>query len=133
MLQSTLPKKENGNTTANDNINHIISIYDKEFTYLPESGRSDAASDKEFFKGSFEEFFDNIQDTLALEGRVSNATYVSYSTESLDLENSRLSVSGVDLNEEATSMMQFSKSYSAACRLLTTLDSMLEQLINNTI
>ena len=30
-------------------------------------------------------------------------------------------------------MMQFSKSYSAACRLLTTLDSMLEQLINNTI
>ena len=133
VLQSTLPKKENGNTTANDNINHIISIYDKEFTYLPESGRSDAASDKEFFKGSFEEFFDDIQDTLALEGRVSNATYVSYSTESLDLENSRLSVSGVDLNEEATSMMQFSKSYSAACRLLTTLDSMLEQLINNTI
>ena len=133
VLQSTLPKKENGNTTANDNINHIISIYDKEFTYLPESGRSDAASDKEFFKGSFEEFFDDIQDTLALEGRVSNAKYVSYATESLDLENSRLSVSGVDLNEEATSMMQFSKSYSAACRLLTTLDSMLEQLINNTI
>ena len=84
-------------------------------------------------KGSFEEFFDDIQDTLALEGRVSNAKYVSYATESLDLENSRMSVSGVDLNEEATSMMQFSKSYSAACRLLTTLDSMLEQLINNTI
>ena len=38
----------------------------------------------------------------------------------------------VDLNEEATSMMQFSKSYSAACRLLTTIDSMLDTLINGT-
>ena len=39
----------------------------------------------------------------------------------------------MDLNEEATSMMQFSKSYAAACKLLTTLDSMLDKLINGTI
>ena len=38
----------------------------------------------------------------------------------------------MDLNEEATGMIQFSKSYSAACRLLTTLDSMLDKLINGT-
>ena len=30
-------------------------------------------------------------------------------------------------------MMQFQKSYSAACTLLTTLDSMLDKLINGTI
>ena len=47
--------------------------------------------------------------------------------------NNRQSVSGVDLNDEATSMMQFQKSYQAACKLLTTLDAMLNTLINNTI
>ena len=45
----------------------------------------------------------------------------------------RQSVSGVDLNDEATNMMQFQKSYQAACKLLTTLDSMLDTLINRTI
>ena len=39
----------------------------------------------------------------------------NYALSTLDLENSRQSISGVDLNDEATSMMQFSKSYSAAC------------------
>ena len=49
------------------------------------------------------------------------------------LENSRQSVSGVDLNDEATNMMVFQKSYAAACQLMTTLDSMLDKLINDTI
>ena len=52
------------------------------------------------------------------------------SAEELDL--GRMSVSGVDLNDEAISMMQFQKSYSASCRLLTTLDEILDKLINGT-
>ena len=67
-------------------------------------------------------------DQYATTGKVETYTLLA-----LDLENDRQSVSGVDLNEEATSMMQFSKSYSAACKLLTTLDSMLDKLINGTI
>ena len=65
--------------------------------------------------------------SVAIAGKVEN-----YTVSALSLENNRQSVSGVDLNEEATSMMQFSKSYSAACRLLTTIDSMLDTLINGT-
>ena len=57
----------------------------------------------------------------------------NYELMTLDLDNDCISVSGVDLNDEATSMMQFQKSYQAACRLLTTIDSMLDTLINNTI
>ena len=37
------------------------------------------------------------------------------------------------LNDEATNMMVFQKSYAAACQLMTTLDSMLDKLINGTI
>ena len=39
---------------------------------------------------------------------------------------------GVDLNDEAMNMMMFQKAYSAACRLMTTYDSMLDRLINGT-
>ena len=48
------------------------------------------------------------------------------------LDTSRDSVSGVDLNDEAMNLMQYSKSYNAACRLMTTLDSVLDKLINGT-
>ena len=42
------------------------------------------------------------------------------------------SISGVDLNDEATSMMQYQKAYAAACRMMTTLDQALDKLINGT-
>jgi flagellar hook-associated protein 1 FlgK len=39
-------------------------------------------------------------------------------------------MSSVDLNEEGVNLLQYSKSYNAAARLMTTLDEMLETLIN---
>ena len=44
----------------------------------------------------------------------------------------RQSVSGVSLDEEMTNMLKFQKSYNAAARVTTTLDSMLDKLINET-
>ena len=70
---------------------------------------------------------------LAVDQEATGKLYSTYSVKSLKLENSRQSVSGVDLNDEATNMMMFQKSYSAACQLMTTLDSMLDKLINGTI
>ena len=75
----------------------------------------------------------NFNSILAADQNTTQTNYNSYSTKALARDNDRSSVSGVDLNEEATSMMQFQKSYSAACQLLTTLDSMLDKLINGTI
>ena len=75
----------------------------------------------------------NINLTLAMDKSTANGQYNSYTQKALNLENNRQSVSGVDLNDEATSMMMFQKSYSAACQLMTTLDSMLDKLINGTI
>ncbi|MEI3363427.1 MAG: flagellar basal body rod C-terminal domain-containing protein [Oscillospiraceae bacterium] len=56
----------------------------------------------------------------------------NYYAASVTLDTSRDSVSGVDLNDEAMNLMQYSKSYNAACRLMTTLDSVLDKLINGT-
>lgn len=119
-------------TTANDNILHMLALFDQKLTYEAKSTVADSAATRFFFKGTFQEMYTSISGTLAADGMITNARYDNFSLSTLNLDNSRASVSGVDLNEEATSMMQFSKSYSAACRLLTTLDSMLDKLINGT-
>ena len=46
--------------------------------------------------------------------------------------NWRDSTSGVDWNEELTNMLMFQKGYSACARCLTTMDEMLDRLINST-
>ena len=56
----------------------------------------------------------------------------NYSAAAQDLAVRRDSVSGVNLNDEAMNLMQYQKSYSAACRLMTTLDELLDKLINGT-
>ena len=48
------------------------------------------------------------------------------------MDTERDSVSSVDFNDEAMNLMMYSKSYNAACRLMTTIDSVLDKLINGT-
>lgn len=48
------------------------------------------------------------------------------------ITNWRESVSGVNMDEEMTNMIKFQKGYSAAARMLTTMDEMLDTLINST-
>ena len=124
---------EMSHTTARDNIAHFIALFDEKMEYKADEARKDATlSNLPVHKGSFREVFTAISGTLADDKEATTGKVVNYTVSALDLENNRQSVSGVDLNEEATSMMQFSKSYSAACRLLTTIDSMLDTLINGT-
>lgn len=48
------------------------------------------------------------------------------------VSNWRQSVSGVNMDEEMTNMIRFQKGYNAAARVLTTMDEMLDKLINGT-
>jgi flagellar hook-associated protein 1 FlgK len=51
----------------------------------------------------------------------------------VDQVNSQISqVSGVSLDEEATDMIKFQHAYQAAARVITTMDEMLNTLINST-
>jgi flagellar hook-associated protein 1 FlgK len=51
-------------------------------------------------------------------------------TQSLD--NARAQQSGVSIDEEMTNLIQFQHGYDAAARLMTTIDAMLDTLINRT-
>lgn len=48
------------------------------------------------------------------------------------IQNSRDSVSGVSLDEEASNMMSYISAYNAASRVMTALDEALNTLINST-
>ena len=120
-------------STDNSNINHIISLMGQKLEYKPKDVVDDAASTTPYFNGTFQEMLNNTNHVLATDQRTTTTLYNSYTTRTLALDNDRQSVSGVDLNEEATSMMVYQKSYAAACQLMTTLDSMLDKLINGTI
>ena len=49
-----------------------------------------------------------------------------------NLEDNRMSVSGVDENEETANMLMFQKAFTASSRILTAMDELLETLINKT-
>jgi flagellar hook-associated protein 1 FlgK len=46
--------------------------------------------------------------------------------------NQRQSISGVSLDEEMTNLIQYQRAYQASARVMTTIDSVLDQLINHT-
>ena len=49
-----------------------------------------------------------------------------------EIDNRRLSVSGVNLDEEMVNMIRFQQAYNASARLISAIDEMLEVLISRT-
>lgn len=120
-------------SSDNQNIIHILTLFDGKQDYYPSEVAADAANGTvRFFRGSFEEMFTNIEETLAQDVKSTETLLNNYDVTATELDVSRESFSGVDLNDEAMNLMQFQKSYSAACRLMTTLDQVLDKLINGT-
>jgi len=60
----------------------------------------------------------------------SNAELSSSQLVLRQLQDQRGSLSGVDLNQEATNMVQFQRAFEAAARIVTTISDMLQTIIN---
>jgi flagellar hook-associated protein 1 FlgK len=84
------------------------------------------------FTGSFQEMWVNLGAVLGNDMKITSTQLDNYYASSVSLDSSRDGVSAVDLNDEATNLIQYTKSYQAACRLMTTIDTVLDKLINNT-
>ena len=69
---------------------------------------------------------------LGVEASVAGRNVEVQSVIGNQVDASRESVSGVSLDEEMTNMMSFQHAYSAAGRMVTAIDEMLDQLINRT-
>lgn len=123
----------NAPASATDNLAHILAeLTGKGHEFKPTDVAVDADSQDPLFTGSFQDMFLNIQGVLGNDIKNTAVVLNSYATTLDEVYVDRDSISGVDLNEEATNMMQYQKAYSAACRLMTTLDQALDKLINGT-
>lgn len=118
-------------STDTDNLRHMLTLMDTPMDFRPDLIDPDA-SDRPLMTGSFQEMWVNIGSVLGNDMSVTNTLLNTFQSSAVSLNMQRDSVSSVDLNDEAMNLMQYSKSYNAACRLMTTLDSMLEKLINGT-
>ena len=119
------------NTTQSENANHMITMIEKALVYDPKLIDPDAVGEK-LFVGGFNDMFSNMMGVEAKDERIMNVKLTTSYASQVELDSNRDGVSGVDLNDEAMNMMQYQKAYSAACRLMTVIDEVLDRLINNT-
>ncbi|MGE4275700.1 MAG: flagellar hook-associated protein FlgK [Lawsonibacter sp.] len=134
LLQSK-QAQEQEQSTDNSNLVHILYLMTADQDYAPgdlPAGEDAPTADTPFYTGSFQGMLTNISSVLANDTKTTTAMLENYSASADELYVDRDAVSGVDLNDEAMGMMQYQKSYSAACRLMTTVDEMLDKLINGT-
>lgn len=81
---------------------------------------------------SFINFMNHVSTVLANDSYANQNTLKTNVTVLNGIQNSRDSISGVSLDEEASNMMMYMSAYNAASRLMTTLDQALDVLINGT-
>lgn len=84
------------------------------------------------FSGSLNEYISFISNRLAQTIQYETSRHDSAETTVDSLLDARDEVSGVQMDEEGINMMNYQKWFSASSRLTTTLDDMLDKLINGT-
>ncbi len=119
-------------STANENIINMINMLSKEYAFTSKGTTAGNPGDIRFYTGSFYNCFANIEVTLGIDISSASTMLNNQITVLNQTANSRDAISGVQLDEEGMNLLHYNQSYSAAARLMTTLDEMLDKLINGT-
>ena len=122
------PNAASGDTSR---LAEFLALFDKKLKFNP--GAINPGAEGAPYEGTFEDMLLNIESTLAKDQMSTDAVLNNYVIAANDAYVSREGVTGVDLNDEATSLITYQKAYTAACRLLTTLEEALDSLINATM
>jgi flagellar hook-associated protein 1 FlgK len=136
-IQLKNSQQEDAGSTANDNIIRMIDALKKDqefkytYTYTDSSGTTQQDSIS-MFSGSIEEFYANLENVQGIDSSSNKAILTNHTAVLKETANNKDSISGVSLDEEGIDLMKFQKSFTAAARLMTTLDEALDVLINKT-
>ncbi len=103
---------ENGNI---DVLNELLKI------------RSNASL---FTEGAPEDFVKSLVATLGIDSQQAKTFSDSQNTIVQQIDNRRMSVSGVELNEELTNMVRYQQAYKSAAKMLNTMSEVYDTLIN---
>jgi len=93
------------------------------------------ATDKEklSFRGSnASEFLQCILSDIALNAESANIFYTSFTDISFTIDNQRISISGVDEDEEAVNLVKYQNGYNLASKMIQTLTEIYDRLILET-
>ena len=90
------------------------------------------ATEPDLKNNTFADYMNHISTVLANDSYSNTMALKTNVTVLNGIQNSRDSMSGVSLNEEASNMMMFQSAYQATSRLMTALDQVLDVLINST-
>lgn len=82
--------------------------------------------------GSVEGFYKNFLSEVASETSAANGLNASQNVLLNSLQTQREAISGVDEDEEMTNLIRFQHSYNASARCITSVDELLDKLINGT-
>ena len=124
ITNSTEVKNNQIGATDNENILDMIKLFDTDMEFQ--------VNGVKFFTGTFGKCYSNIESTLGVDIRSAETMLKNQISVLNQTANSRDGISGVQLDEEGMNLMHFNQSYTAAARLMTTLDEALETLINKT-
>ena len=78
------------------------------------------------------EFLSKVQADISLNKNNSETMLATYSSLELSIDNQRLSVSGVDKDEEALSLVQYQNAYTLSSKMIQTLTEIYDRLILQT-
>ncbi|MEF9941574.1 MAG: flagellar hook-associated protein FlgK [Lachnospiraceae bacterium] len=128
----TTATAENKGSTNNDNVLNMIAAISQKRDFTGTETISGTSKDVVFFKGSFQECYSNMNNVLAIDSKSNTTLLKNNITVINQVSNSRDSISSVSLDEEGMSLMHYQQSFTAAARLMTTLDEAMDVLINKT-
>ncbi|MGY1622017.1 flagellar hook-associated protein FlgK [Geodermatophilus sp. SYSU D00965] len=97
-----------------------------------DGGNADAFFQLSLDSGGVDTTYRALVVALGVESAVAQRDLTVQSVISTQVDASRESVSGVNLDEEMTNMLSFQHAYSAAARMVTAIDEALDKLINGT-
>lgn len=118
-------------TLFNTSKNDIITQQEKMIEKYPE-WKEWLEVPRSIGDGSLNDYYITVMTDLGIQSEVTNDN-LDYEEAILEqIRNWRESTSGVNWNEELTYMITFQTGYSACSRCLTTMDEMLDRLINST-
>ena len=126
MIASRDPNASSGDTS---NLASFLNLFSKTQSFNPGNVAAGAVGEDSPYEGTFEDMLLRIESTLAEDQMTVSDVYNNYVITSNEAYTDRDSVSGVDLNDEATNLMVYQKAYTAACRLMTTLNDALDSLL----
>jgi flagellar hook-associated protein 1 FlgK len=107
----------------NDNILKMIALFSNDMDFTTSGGTA-------LFSGTMQEFLSNMSTTVSLQVEDTENSYDICEEALYEIDQSRASISSVDLDEEGVNLIIYQKFYSAAAKLMTTLDEMMETLLN---